>query len=172
MGPEGLPEKREQNPDTKGNIFKYIWTGKNKESMKVDDDFDKEFDVEYVGAHANKELVFCHKPSRTIIEADLMFNLPATEQFSKTKEDPESGFLTRVFTGFQNTKGAATWQKRFLWYVASSQNRPDFNKSVAKIAKWDFDRIVPCHGDVIETGGKKIFQKVLAWHLKAVSESS
>ena len=172
MGPEGLPEKREQNSETKGNTFKYIWTNKNKGSLKVDEDFDKEFDVEYVGAHTNKELVFCHKPSRTLIEADLIFNLPATEQFSKTKEDPEAGFLTKLFISFQNTKGAATWQKRFLWYVASSGNRPDFNKSVAKIAKWDFDRVIPCHGDVIETGGKGIFQKVMAWHLSAASKQS
>ena len=172
MGPEGLPEKREKDPETKGNTFKYVWTNKNKEHMKVDQEFDKEFDVEYVGAHANKELVFCHKPNRTLIQADLMFNLPAFEQFSKTKEDPESGFWTKLFVGFQNTRGAATWQKRFLWYVASSQNRPDFNKSATKIAAWDFDRIIPCHGDVIETGAKGIFQKVFAWHLKAAGEKS
>lgn len=49
----------------------------NKERMKVDPDFDKEFVYEYVGSHANKDLVFCHKPDKTLIEADMMFNLPA-----------------------------------------------------------------------------------------------
>ena len=170
MGPEGLSEKREKSPETKGNTFKYVWTNKNKEHMTVDEEFDREFDVEYVNGHANKELVFCHKPNRTLIEADLMFNLPAFEQFSKTKEDPEGGFYTRLFVGLQNTRGNAKWQKRFLWYVASSANRPDFNKSVTKIAGWDFDRIIPCHGDVIETGGKGIFRKVMDWHLKAAGE--
>ncbi|KAG8525851.1 uncharacterized protein KY384_000611 [Bacidia gigantensis] len=172
MGVEGLPEKREKNPETKGNIFKYVWTNQNKDHLKVDEDFDKEFDYEYVGSHANKELVFLHKPDRTLIEADMMFNLPAYEQHSKDKENAESGILTKLFTGFQNTKGTALWQKRFLWYVASSANRPDFNTSVHKINGWNFDRIIPCHGDVIETGGKGIFQKLFAWHLQAGKKDS
>ena len=170
MGPEGLPEKREKNPETAGQTFKYVWTNKSKECMKVDSEFDDEFDVEYVGAHANKELVFCHKRDRTLIEADMMFNLPAYEQFSKTSENPEAGLLTKLFISLQHTRGPAIWQKRFLWYVASSGNRPDFNKSVQKIASWDFDRIIPCHGDVIETGGKGVFRKVFEWHLKAAGE--
>ena len=100
----------------------------------------------------------------------MMFNLPAREQFSKTGQDPTSGFLTKMFIGFQNTMGAATWQKRFLWYAASSSDRLGFNQSAAKIASWDFDRIIPCHGDVIETDGKGIFKKVFEWHLNAISK--
>lgn len=38
--------------------------------MKVDPEFDNEFDYEYVGSHANKELVLCHRPDRTLIEAE------------------------------------------------------------------------------------------------------
>jgi hypothetical protein len=38
--------------------------------------------------------------------------------------------------------------------------------STARIDRWDLARIVPCHGDVIETGGKEVFRKVLAWHLE------
>ena len=30
--------------------------------------------------------------------------------------------------------------------------------SLVRAAKWD--RIIPCHGDVIETGGKEAFDKV------------
>jgi hypothetical protein len=118
----------------------------------------------------NKELVFNHKPSKTLIEADLLFNLPAIEQYSKAGPvNPETGILTRIWTGLNNTKGDATWQKRLIWYGPSSGNRSSFNKSIARINGWDFDRIVPCHGDVIETGGKGIFQKVMEWHLKAKS---
>ena len=40
-----------------------------------------------------------HKPSRTMIEADLLFNLPATEQFSKSGTDPRSGILTNDLCG-------------------------------------------------------------------------
>ena len=172
MGVEGLPEKREKDPSTKGNTFKYVWTNQNKDIMKVDNDFDNDFDYEYVGGHANKELVFFYKPDRTLIQADVLFNLPAYEQHSKTKEGAESGFLTNLFTGLNNARGDAAWQKRFIWYIASSGNRPDFNKSMQKINGWGFDRIIPCHGDVIETGGKGIFQKVLVNHLGGIKPKS
>ena len=135
--------------------------------MKVDPEFDAEFDYEYCGSHANKELVFNHRPTKTLIEADMMFNLPAREQFSRTEVDSTTGFLTRLFIGMQNTVGAATWQKRFLWYAASSGDRKGFNASARKIAGWDFERIVPCHGDVIESGGKGVFERIFEWHLKA-----
>ena len=43
-----------------------------------------------------------------------------------------------------------------------------FAECAKSIEKWDFDRIIPCHGDVIESDGKGIFQKIMAWHLKSV----
>lgn len=167
LGVDGLPEKREKDQATTGTKFQHVWTQKNKTSMKVDPEFDNEFDYEYVGSHANKELVLCHRPDRTLIEADMMFNLPANEQFSRTGEDPTSGILTKLFIGLQSTVGTAQWQKRFLWYAASAGDRQGFNESARKIASWDFDKIVPCHGDVIENGGKGIFKKVFDWHLNA-----
>jgi len=118
-----------------------------------------------VGSHANKELVFFYKPDKTLIEADLMFNLPATEQYSRTKESPTDGILTKLFVKLQSTHGTAVWQKRFLWYAASSSDRNAFNKSVQRINSWDFEKIIPCHGDVIEKDAKGIFAKVMAWHL-------
>ena len=44
------------------------------------------------------------------------------------------------------------------------------NASMARIAGWDFERIVPCHGDVIEKGGKGIFENVMSWHLEAAKK--
>ena len=170
IGPEDIGPKREKSntPLPWTNLFK-----KNDESsLKIDEDFDREFDAEFVHAHANKELVFHHRPSRTLIEADLLFNLPATEQMSKTGEDAQSGFLTKLFCGINHTKGTAIWQKRFLWYAVSSSDRTAFNQSVSRIDAWNFDRIIPCHGDVIESGGKGIFQKVFEWHLEAAKKQS
>lgn len=169
IGPETLAPKREKN----GNPlpFAYLFRAKEKESTRIDADFDREFDYEYVDAHANKEIVFCHKPTRTLIEADFLFNLPANEQMSKTNESPQSGFLTKLMVKINNTRGDAIWQKRFIWYALSASNRGSFNRSCAKIDKWDFDRIVPCHGDVIETGGKGVFRKVFEWHLAAARKN-
>jgi hypothetical protein len=173
LGPEGLPEKREQQKNEK-IPFSVIFTKENRESVKVDADFDADFDYEYVPGHMNKELVFLYKPERTLITADLLFNLPATEQFSKTEDSAVSGIATSLFSYFNNTQGSALSTKRFLWHVLSNGagDRPGYNASTAKIANWDFDRIIPCHGDVIETGGKGIFQKVFEWHIAAAKKST
>ncbi|EON64500.1 hypothetical protein W97_03732 [Coniosporium apollinis CBS 100218] len=171
IGPEGLPEKRAKS-DVEKVPFAVVFPSANKESVTVDSDFDSEFSYEFVSAHANKELVFCHRPTRTLIEADLLFNLPATEQFSRVPgADATSGILTRLMAAVNHTRGEAMGQRRFIWWAISSGDRTGFNKSIAKINGWDFDRIVPCHGDVIESGGKGIFQKVMRWHLEAYDKA-
>ena len=166
IGMEGLPEKREADNETKGVKFAHVFSPKNKLDMKISPEFDAEFDYEYIHAHQNKELVFLHKPSRTMLEADVVFNLPATEQFSKSGVEPSSGLLSKLFGGIMNTRGNMVWQKRFLYYGAGGKDRPAFAESVNRIRKWDYDRLIPCHGDVIETGGKKIFEEATSWFVQ------
>lgn len=163
IGMEGLPEKREGDEATKGLKFAHVFSASNKLDFKISPEFDAEFSYEYFDSHSNKELVFLHKPTRTLIEADLLFNLPATEQMSKSGIDPSSGFLTKLFGGLMNTRGDMIWQKRFLWYAAAGKDRSGFTASANRIKAWDYDRIIPCHGDVIETGGKAIMNKATAW---------
>ncbi|KAE9971433.1 hypothetical protein EG327_009867 [Venturia inaequalis] len=164
LGPEGLLEKRAKQKDEAVPI-NIIFTAKEKETTKVSAEFDADFEYEYVDAHVNKEIVFNYKPDRTLIEADLLFNLPATEQYSKTPVDTNKGFLTRLFAALQGTGGKALAQQRMIWYGTSAGDRRGFAKSMQVIRAWDFDRLVPCHGDVIETGAKGIFEKIMAWHL-------
>ncbi|KAG0650194.1 hypothetical protein D0Z07_2977 [Hyphodiscus hymeniophilus] len=170
IGPEGLAEKRAQmNAKDKRvtNVpFSTIFTKANNGTVRVSEEFDRDFEYEFVAAHQNKELVFFHKPSKTLIEADLMFNLPATEQYSRAGVDATTGVFTRLFGGIQNTRGSAIWQKRVLWYALSSSDRNGFNASVKRINGWGFENVVPCHGDVIVGGGKGIFEKVFEWHLQ------
>jgi len=165
MGPETLPEKRAKQ----GNEpvpFAFVFQ-KDKPITSISPEFDAEFDWEYVPSHLNKEIVFHHKPTKSLITADLMFNLPATEQFSRSGIDAESGIFTKLFGAFQSTKGDAVWQKRAIWYGTSRGDREAFNASVSRMQKWGFERIIPCHGDVIEKEGKGVFEKVMAWHLEA-----
>lgn len=165
IGPEGLPEKREKDEATQGVKFHHVFTPGNKLEKKIGSEFDDDFDYEYVHAHANKELVFFHKPTRTLIEADLLFNLPATEQFSRTDTDASSGILTRLFSACANTKGDMKWQKRLIWYGPGAGDRKAFAESMRRISAWgDFDRLIPCHGDVIEKNGSKILAEATAWY--------
>jgi len=175
IGVEGLAEKRATasatNPDITNVPINTIFTKANKAEQKVTEEFDRDFEVEFVDAHPNKELVFYYKPDRTVIEADLLFNLPATEQYSKSGVSATTGLLTRFFGAVQNTRGAATWQKRAQWYVFSKADREGYGKSVKRIASWKIDNIVPCHGDVMLGDGQAIFQKVFAWHLEGKNKA-
>lgn len=171
VGVEGLPEKRAKaaasDPQIGAEPFDVVFTKENKLSLKVDEDFDRDFEHEYVDGHSNKELVFHYRPDRVLIQADLIFNLPAVEQYSRVPEaeKPKPGFLERFFIGLQSTEGEAKGMKRFLWYVVSKADRASFDESVRRIQGWDFDTIIPCHGETIVGGGKEVYDKIFEWHL-------
>ncbi|RPB05246.1 hypothetical protein L873DRAFT_1825395 [Choiromyces venosus 120613-1] len=165
IGPEGLYEKRKAQGDDDVPID-IIFTKENKHSLKLPEELAAEFNVEYFDGHANKEIVFLHKSEEeggTLIQADLLFNLPAYEQFSKSGVSATGGMMTKMMTRFMNTKGRG--QMWFNWYMLS-KDKPSFSKSAKVVASWEFERIVPCHGDVIENGGSAVFKRFFAWHLK------
>lgn len=168
IAPEGLWEKRQSSPEHKDTKFEHVFTkeGVRKGKQGVSEEFDAEFETEYVYGHPSRELVFLHKPSCTLIEADLLFNLPAREQYSKTREGP-SGLLTKIANTFMSATPPATLQKRFVWYILASADRQAFIRSMKRIDGWDFNRLVPCHGDVVESGGKGVFRTVMEWFVEA-----
>lgn len=174
VGPEGLPQKRgkvRDDPKIGKEPFAVVITKEAQirgEPVKIGEDFDKDFEVEYVHAHPNRELVFLYKPDKVLIEADLMFNLPAEEQYSRVPQEarPKLGLLGRLFGSLQTTQGEALGMKRFLWHAISRKDRKGFNESMRRIGGWDFETIVPCHGETIVGNGKAVFRKVFEWHLK------
>ena len=173
IGPEGLPEKRAKADDPKigKEPFTIVFEAKTKQDTRVGDDFDRDFDYEYVDAHPNKELVFLYKPERILIQADLMFNLPATEQYSRIPEGPkQDGFLGRAFASLQTPQGDAKGMKRFTWYIISAGNRAGFKASIRRIHEWDFDTMIPCHGDSLVGDGKQMFEKIFEWYLPGKDE--
>ncbi|KAL7949326.1 hypothetical protein V8C42DRAFT_310602 [Trichoderma barbatum] len=168
IGPEGLPEKRAnqlKDPKINDDKFAVVFKKEGKRDVKISEEFDADFDYEYVDGHANKEIVFNYRPDKVLIEADLLFNLPATEQYSKVPESQRpSGFLNKLFQGVQSTSGKATWSKRINWHGA--KDRSSMGDSLKVIEKWDFTTLIPCHGDVIEGNGKDIFKKMFEWYLQ------
>jgi len=36
-----------------------------------------------------------------------------------------------------------------------AKDKVNFAKSAKRVAAWDFTRIIPCHGDVLEANGKE-----------------
>lgn len=173
VGPKGLAEKRakvQNDPKIGHEPFAFEWEAANKHSNAVSDEFAADFEVEFVDAHPNKEVVLFYKPEKILIQADLLFNLPAVEQYSRVPEAEKksSGWLNRLFESVNSSAGEAKGLKRFLWYVLSNANkdRAGFNESVKRIESWDFETIIPCHGETVVGGGKELFRKVFEWHIQ------
>jgi hypothetical protein len=39
------------------------------------------------------------------------------------------------------------------------------SKNAKLVSAWDFDRIIPCHGDVITAGAKEAWNSTYEWHI-------
>ncbi|KAF7291856.1 hypothetical protein MIND_01210800 [Mycena indigotica] len=108
--------------------------------------FEDDIKACYFSGFKNKDVAFFHLASKTMIEADLLFNLPCTEQYSKTKS---SGSLPLL-----GSFGPYSWLTQ-KFASAMGEDKAAMKRDVRTVAGWDFARIIPCHGDVIETGGKE-----------------
>lgn len=174
MGPSGLQQKREKSGKTDTSPFAHVWHARNKRTYEgkfgsLPAEFAEEFDVEYFHTHGNKDIAFLHKrDGGTLIEADLLFNLPAKEQYAASDIDPSSGILTKIamyFTSLPPNNAEALGQKRFNWWALGSKDRKAYAESAKVVSGWQFERIIPCHGDVIEKDAKKIWDNVYGWFL-------
>ncbi|KAF3920524.1 hypothetical protein ABW20_dc0108689 [Dactylellina cionopaga] len=121
IGPASLYAKR-QKQGNEDVHFDFSYTGANKKEMALPADFTNDFEIEYLDGHMSHEIALLHKPSGTLIEADLIFNLPSKEQFSKTNIDANSGILTKISMSlFTSLVGKS--QQRFIWYAASKDKK-------------------------------------------------
>ncbi len=100
------------------------------------------------GAPKLEEHVFLHVPSRTLIVADLVFNFRADEH-------GWNRFFHRYVAGFRRYPGTS---RIFRWCV---RDHDAFRRSLEEVLKWDFDRIIPGHGDIIERGGKEALRRAM-----------
>ncbi|KLO12377.1 hypothetical protein SCHPADRAFT_941286 [Schizopora paradoxa] len=108
---------------------------------------DNEIEAVYFSGFKNQDVAFLHRASRTLIVADLLLNLPAKEQYSA----PGSGSPNSLVG---NGLKPGTWYHR--WMIGTqAADKKAMQRDAKTVAGWDFDRIIMCHGDVIETEGKK-----------------
>ncbi|KAI0945082.1 hypothetical protein AcV7_001713 [Taiwanofungus camphoratus] len=69
------------------------------------------------------------------------------EEYSKSSQSANRPFFAPNFEPF------SSMHKEFT--VGSGIDKEAMRRDAHTVAQWDFDRIIPCHGDVIETGGKE-----------------
>ncbi|CAK7273459.1 hypothetical protein SEPCBS119000_005668 [Sporothrix epigloea] len=179
IAPKGLAEKRAatRGKDPRINVsdkFYAVLADKRVQPMRepqsIAPDFDADFGLVYFDMHPNKEVVLLYKPENVLIEADLMFNLPAIEQYQRVDPATRHGMpghanlINRLFQTIMRTEGNLVWARRFQWYIASKSDRARFNEGLQVVDSWPFETIIPCHGETIETDAKKVFRRVFAWH--------
>ncbi len=104
------------------------------------------FAFELVGGMPKvQEHVFLHRASKTLIIADALFNLPFPDDW-----------WSRLLMKAADMGGPPRPSRLFRSLIRS---RPEFSQSLRKILQWDFDRILPGHGDVIERDGKAVLER-------------
>jgi len=93
------------------------------------------------------EIVFLHRPSRTLIVADLVENLDreTASRFGRA--------LARLF-GVGSTPVASPEHRLYTADVEAAA------ESLERVRSWDFERIVLSHGGLIESNGRAVLNTV------------
>ncbi len=94
--------------------------------------------------HLN-ETVFFHRKSRSLIIADLVFNLGYSGSWL-------SSALLKLF-GVYRKVGPSRYFKTFI------KDRRAMRQSIDRILQWDFERIIVGHGKNIENKARQTFEK-------------
>jgi hypothetical protein len=121
--------------------------GKDPEGTKYG--FEDDIQHCYFSGFKNKDVAFFHSASKSLIQADLLFNLPGKEQFSKSSSSASS-FLT-------NSLHPGTWlHSKLIGSLVADKEA--MKRDVKTVLGWGFERIIPCHGDVIEKDAEKAWR--------------
>jgi len=95
------------------------------------------------------EFAFLHRPSRTLLVTDLVFNIRES-----------SSWLTRTYLKLCRTYGKLA---PTLLLKSMVKDRPALRASLDTVLGWDFERVVVCHGEVLERGGREALRDGFAW---------
>ncbi len=97
------------------------------------------------------ELVFYHKPSRTLIITDIAFHFDETNAW----ETRLAGKLIGGYKALQPT----------LLEKWSLTDRTLVERSIRAVLEWDFERVIMAHGSILETNGKAMLKAGYEWLL-------
>lgn len=131
---EGLAAKRKDLPTATSLAAQESWLGC--------------FDVfALAGMPRFQEFVFLHRPSKTLLVTDLVFNEPVGETLS-----------TRLFFRIFGTYGRLAVSRLFRSVI---QDKSAFGASLKPVLELDIDRVVMAHGSVLASDARQRFAGVL-----------
>lgn len=95
------------------------------------------------------EVVFLHKPSRSLLVGDALFNVEA-----------DAALTTRLWAWGARLRAGAKPPPLFR---AGIRDKVAARESVDRILSWNFDRVIVGHGAIIESGGREAFSAAWSW---------
>jgi len=134
-----------------------VGLGKRRKDLAIDlvlrgethSDWEGDLDTTFLDGTMLNETVFFHKPSRSLIAADVV------ENFETSAHWPTRAYLK--LGGIHGQPGLSLP----LRLVFRDKKRA--RRSIDEVLSWDFDRIVLAHGDVIEGGGRDVLRDAYTW---------
>jgi uncharacterized protein DUF4336 len=99
------------------------------------------------------EIAFYHRASRSLIVADLLFNL-----------SEKDAWITRTLGSVVIGPYPGCRFPRLYWPAVTDRGR--LRASLERILDWDFDRIIVGHGAIVQNKGKEVFREAFQWLLK------
>jgi hypothetical protein len=63
------------------------------------------------------------------------------------------------------------WFRRLIYYIAAVDYSL-MRRDAKRVAEWDIERIVPCHGDIIDGGGNEAWTSAYEWFMHGDPERS
>ncbi len=95
------------------------------------------------------EVVFFHRPSKTLILTDFVFHLTKAE--------------TPAFTRFMMFFGGAYPNVRCSHVERVMMDRKKGREDLGRLLEWDFDRLIMGHGQIVEEGGRAALKRAYKW---------
>lgn len=144
----GVPGLQRKRPDLRfeGEL------GASPEAAWIEEVDQKRFDGHRVAGRVLNEVEFFHRKTRTLITGDLCFNI-----------GPEWPLMTRLLAWGPRMRRRLGPTVAFRMGI---RDRSAARRSVERILDWDFDRILPGHGEIVESGGRDRFRRDFAWLLR------
>jgi hypothetical protein len=105
-----------------------------------------------LGAPKFDETLFLHEESRSLIVTDLFLNVHQHPLFW-------TRFAFRVLGTYGRAKQGLFWKLR-------TTDRAAARASLETVLGWDFDRILPAHGEIVQEAPKETLRRACAWMLR------